>query len=83
MENVKAFTHKIQWKSVTEPLVHKLRTVVLAMRAELRRQWDNLCSQEVIEPIEGSDWLAHVVLACKTNGLLKIWINLRDLNARI
>lgn len=79
----KGFKHMIKLKNGAQPVVHNVRRVPLALQSGLKKELDRLCSSDVIEPIDSSDWVSPVVLAKKANGNLRMCVDLRDLNKNI
>ncbi|KAJ1197135.1 hypothetical protein NDU88_000997 [Pleurodeles waltl] len=77
---LRGFVHKIILKKNATPVVHKVRNVPNLMREPLKRELEKLLKEDIIEPIESSEWLAPVVVAPKEDGKIRLCIDLRDLN---
>ena len=80
---VKNFEHKIVLKPDAVPVVHKVRNVPMSMRSKLKQHLDKLQSENIIEPIDSSQWVSPIVVALKKNDELRLCVDLRSLNRNI
>lgn len=75
--------HKIRVKDDAIPVRQKLRRVPLSLREKVSQELQTLVAEDIIEPIQESDWVSNLVTVQKPNGSLRLCLDLRDLNKSI
>ncbi|KAJ1180887.1 hypothetical protein NDU88_006098, partial [Pleurodeles waltl] len=80
---LKSFQHKIILKKDAIPVVHKARNIPFSIRNEVSNELDKLLETGIIEQVESSDWISPLVVARRSNGRLRLCVDLRDLNKNI
>ena len=72
------FTHRVQVRGEAVPVRQKLRRVPLAMREKVEKELDRLLEEDIIEPVDRSEWLSNVVVVKKSNGAIRLCLDLRE-----
>ncbi|KAJ1127003.1 hypothetical protein NDU88_005409 [Pleurodeles waltl] len=80
---LKNYSHKIKLKSVSRPVVQKLRNVPIGVHDELKTIVAGVVKDDVIEEIESSGWVSPIVLARKSDKSIRLCVDLRALNVNI
>ena len=80
---VQNVSHKIRLKEDAVPTRQKLRRVPLSLRETVSQELKTLVENDIIEPIQESDWVSNIVTVQKPNGSLRLCLDLRDLNSSI
>ncbi|UYV66504.1 K02A2.6-like, partial [Cordylochernes scorpioides] len=76
--------YHIKLKEGAEPFsIPVPRRVPLPLMPKLKEQLDAMVAQEVIEPVEPTEWCAPIVLAGKPNGKIRICVDLSRLNLSV
>ena len=65
------------------PVVHKVRNVPMSMQVQLKEHLDKLQADNVMEPINSSQWISPIVVALKESNKMRLCVNLRSLNKNI
>ena len=60
-----------------------MRNIPLAVRPAIAKELQHLQDKGYIEPIDASEWVSPVVVAHKTDGRVRLCIDLRDMNSKI
>ena len=79
----KLFKHRIQWREVATPVQQKMRNIPLSVQPALSEEIQRLQNGGIIEPIEASKWVSPIVVARKSNGKIRMCVDLRDVNSKI
>ena len=76
-------SHKILWKPDAKRVQHKVRNVPFAVRPAVANELQ--CPQDAgyIEPIDASNRVSPIVVAHKSDGRVRLCIDLRDVNSKI
>lgn len=81
--NLKGFEHNIVLKQDASPKVHKCRNIPMLVREEVLKELEKLVNTNIIEPVEASDWVSPIVVARRSNGKIRLCVDLRHLNNNI
>ena len=66
------------------PIVHASRKYPIHMRDEVKVELDEVISQGIIQKVdEPTDWVSSIVYVRKSNGKLRLCLDLKDLNKAI
>ena len=65
-------SHKIRLKEDPVPTRQKLRRVPFALREKVSQELKTLVEEDIIEPIQESDWVSNIVTVQKPNGSLRM-----------
>ena len=77
------FAHEIQLKPDAVPSVQKLRRVPISLRAKVSQELQRLVDEDIIEPVDRSEWVSNMVVVQKPNGDIRLCLDLRELNRSI
>ena len=72
MGTLQGTTVKIHVKSNACPQFFRARPVPYALRDKVTSELDHLCKDDVIEPVQFSDWAAPIVPVLKSDGWLRL-----------
>ena len=76
----KGFIHKVKTRSDVQPVQQKLRRLPFSVREAVSVELRKLVEQDVIEPIEASEWVSPIVVTRKKNGGVRLCVDLREPN---
>ena len=66
--SAKQFSHEILLKPDAIPCVQKLRRVPIALRSKVSEELKRLVAEDIIEPVDSSEWVSNVVVVQKPTG---------------
>ncbi|KAL7839056.1 hypothetical protein SRHO_G00257140 [Serrasalmus rhombeus] len=76
----KGFLHQVKTRSDVQPVQQKLRRLPFSVREAVSAELRKLVEQDVIEPIEASEWVSPIVVTRKKNGGVRLCVDLREPN---
>lgn len=74
--------HRIKTKPI-QPLQHKLRRLPFSIREKLSNELQRLVEADIAEPIGANVWVSSLVVVHKTNGDIRLCVDLHDVNKAI
>lgn len=77
---VSKYMHKINLRPDSFPVRQKLRRIPLHLRSQVSEELQSMVHDDIIEPIQESEWASNLVIVQKPTGKLRICVDLRDLN---
>ena len=80
---VRSYAHRPLVCAEIKPVAQHLRRIPLSLRDEVKTDIKRLQKKEIIEKTEASEWVSNVVPVRKKSGLLRLSIDLRQLNKAI
>ena len=80
---VKNVYHKVKLRDGAMLVRQKLRRIPLALREKVSNELKSLVDQDIIEPIQENDWISNVVTVQKTDGSLRMCLDLCEVNKSI
>ena len=80
---VQQFAHEIQLKPNAIPSIQKLRRVPISLRQKVSQELEKLVDNDIIEPVDRSEWVSNVVVVQKASGGIRLCLDLRELNKSI
>ena len=60
-----------------------MRSIPLSVQPALSEEIQRLQNGGIIEPIEASKWVSPIVVARKPNGIIRMCVDLQDVNSKI
>ena len=69
---MKGVEAKIHVDPDATPIFHKARSVPFALRSKVEEELEHLQEQEIIEPVQFSDWTALILPVIKSVGHVRI-----------
>ena len=75
--------HTFHTKYCGKPVQHKVRNIPLAIQSAVAKELQRLQDEGYIEPIEASKWVSPIVAVHKPDGLVRLCIDLHDVNSKI
>ncbi|XP_041940375.1 uncharacterized protein K02A2.6-like [Alosa sapidissima] len=80
----KGFTHLVKVRPGITPVHQKLRRLPFAVREAVSEELKKLVEQDVIEPVDSSEWISPIVVTTKKGGRgLRLCVDLREPNKAI
>ncbi|XP_064469649.1 uncharacterized protein K02A2.6-like [Ornithodoros turicata] len=79
----KGFTHKVKIRPEVKPVASKLRRLPLTLRQQVSEELRRLQDKDIIEPVTASEWISPVVVVRKSNGSIRLCVDLREVNKAI
>lgn len=80
---LKGYRHRIRLKPDSTPVAQKLRRVPFAIREAVNKELLRLEKHGLIERIDGSEWVQNMVPVVKSNGSIRICVDLKELNPNV
>ena len=80
---IRGYQHKIVLRKDAEPTRHGLRRLPFSVRDEVSKELQKLQMEDVIEPIDASEWISPVVVSRKKDGKIRLCVDLRGPNSQI
>lgn len=77
------FVNLVKIRAGVKPVQQKLHRLPFAVRDAVSQELKRLIQQDVIEPIESSEWVSPVVVTKKKNGNIRLCVDLREPNKAI
>ncbi|KAL1263299.1 hypothetical protein QQF64_006038 [Cirrhinus molitorella] len=65
---VRGFVHRVHVRSGVQPVQQKLRRLPFSIRGEVSKELQKLIQQDVIEPVDASEWVSPIVVTRKKDG---------------
>ena len=72
--------HNIPMKPEVKTYQQKLRKMHPNLEPSVKKELNKLLSARIIFPIRHTQWMANVVLVCKKNGEIRLYVDFRNLN---
>ena len=82
-KKIKGFKHTPVVNTLVPPVAQALRRVPLALLPKVKAELDRMVNENVLVPIDASDWVSNMVIAHKANGAIRICVDLSDVNKAI
>lgn len=80
----KGFIHRVKVRPDIQPVQLKLRRLPFAVREAVSKELNKLVQQDVIEPVESSEWISPIVVTTKKGGqCLRLCVDLREPNKSV
>ena len=83
LPTIKGFQHKVKVNPNVHPVQQKLRRLPLTVRSKVSQKLEELESQGVIEKIDTSEWVSPIVVSYKSNGDVRLCVDLREVNKAV
>ncbi len=64
----RGFVHRVQVRPGSQPVQQKLRRLPFSIRNEVSKELQKLVQQDVIEPVDASEWVSPIVVTRKKMG---------------
>ncbi len=64
----RGFVHRVQVRPGSQPVQQKLRRLPFSIRNEVSKELQKLVQQDVIEPVDASEWVSPIVVTRKKDG---------------
>lgn len=80
---ISGYVHKPVVNSLIPPVAQAVRRVPLALLPKVSEELKRMVKEEVLEPIEASDWVSNMVIVHKSNGSIRICADLSEVNKAI
>ncbi|XP_069055957.1 arylsulfatase G isoform X1 [Pleurodeles waltl] len=77
------FQHKIELKSSAIPCIHKDRHIPISIKEEVHNELKKLVEGGIIEQVESAEWVSPLVVVRRSNGKVRLCVDLRELNKNI
>ncbi|XP_036342443.1 uncharacterized protein K02A2.6-like [Rhagoletis pomonella] len=74
-EVIRDFEVDLVLKENKTPVFHAAYTVPFKFREKVSLELDRLCKEEILEPIEYSQWASPIVIVAKSNGEIRICLD--------
>ena len=65
------------------PIAQPVRRVLFSLRSKVESKIRELVSEDIIEPVDGAEWINPVVIAPKPNGDIRLCVDMRRANEAI
>ncbi len=79
----RGFMHCIHLRSGVQPVQQKLRRLPFSIRNEVSMELQKLVKQDVIEPVDASEWVSSIVVTIKKDGGIRLCVDLREPNKAV
>ena len=77
------FVHKVKINPEIQPVTQRLRRIPISKQAGVKAELESLLKQDIIERTEASEWVSNIVAVEKTDGSLRICVDLRAANKAV
>lgn len=77
------FNHKVKLRDNAVPVRQKLRRIPLAVRDEVKAELEKMIENDVIERVDESEWVSNPVVVRKSDGKIRLCIDLREVNKAV
>ena len=82
-KSIKGFLHKPVVNELLSPVAQPLRRVPLALLPKVKEELDRMVRDGVLKQIYAADWVSNMVVAHKSNGSIRICVDLTNVNKPI
>ncbi len=79
----RGFMHRVHLRSGVQPVQQKLRRLPFSIRNEVSMELQKLVKQDVIEPVDASEWISPIVVTRKKDGGIRLCVDLREPNKAV
>ncbi|KAK0134339.1 Retrovirus-related Pol polyprotein from transposon 17.6 [Merluccius polli] len=79
----KAFTHLVKVRPEVKPVQQPLRRLPFSVREAVSQEIKRLVEQDIIEPVEASEWISPIVVIKKKDNGIRLCIDLREPNKAV
>ncbi len=79
----RGFVHRVQVRPGSQPVQQKLRRLPFSIRNEVSKELQKLVQQDVIEPVDASEWVSPIVVTRKKDGGIRLCVDLREPNKAV
>ena len=77
------FIHKPKIDHAVAPVVQKQRRLPLALLSKIKEEVERMVHDDILEPVESSEWVCNIVAAAKSNGGVRVCADLPDANKAV
>ncbi|KAL0149455.1 hypothetical protein M9458_055243 [Cirrhinus mrigala] len=77
------FVHLVHVRPSVQPVQLKQRRLPLSIRNEVSKELQKLVQQDVIEPVDASEWVSPIVVPRKKDGGIRLCVDLREPNKAV
>ena len=80
---IKGYIHKVRINPEVKPVRQQLRQIPFSIRNQVSEEVHRLLDADIIERVEASEWISNLVIVQKTDGRLRICVDLRSANQAV
>ncbi|RXN31317.1 hypothetical protein ROHU_017098 [Labeo rohita] len=77
------FVHRVHVRPGVQPVQLKLRQLPFSIRNEVSKELQKLIQQDVIKPVDASEWVSPIVVSRKKDGGIRLYVDLREANKAV